>query len=297
MELASGWFGGRPQLASAQLRQARDLGMAGVALLPGDPAVGLEGIGLARKELGKGFAAASWDALQDASHRNASRAVASCDRSQQAAALARIPAALARLRELGADLLVVPAGEEDSARAREDGQGLLGKLSCGETIEADAGRSLRDRLPSAQRERHLEALARFLHTLQRHAPGLRIALAAEASPAGVLDPDGFRLLRDEASLGWLGYWHEVGAVQIRATLGLEDAGAWLEAGGRHSLGASLQDSAEGRERLLPGEGEVDFSLLADYLPRGARRVLSLAPGYPGAAVREAREALTALGLG
>jgi sugar phosphate isomerase/epimerase len=296
MELASGWFGGRPQLASAQLREAHDLGLDGVALLPGDPSVDLEGIAAARADLGRGFSAASWDALQPSSHRNPSRAVSSPDPRRQGGSLSRIPDTVDRLLRLGCELLVVPAGEDEAALPREEGRAQLGRLSCGEAVEPDAARAVRDSLHPEKRERQLEALARFLHTLRRTAPGLRLAVAAEASPAAVLDPAGLALLREERSLEGLGYWHDAGAVQTRAALGLDDAGAWLEAGGAVCLGSSLQDAAEGRERLFPGEGAVDFPLLAEYLPRTAVRVLSLAPGYPGEAVREAQEAFRSLGL-
>ncbi len=297
MELASGWFGGRPRLASAQLREAHDLGMAGVTLLPGDPAIELEGIGAARRDLGRGFPSASWDALQAASHRNASRDAASADRQRQLPALGLLPAAVERLRRLGGSLLILPAGWDDDAGAVADGEALLGRLSCGEGVGGEEAAAIRDRLDRHTRERQLEALARFVHSARSQAPGLRVALSVPASPAGLLDPEGLRLLLAERSLEGLGYWHDLGTVQTRSALGLEAAGAWLEAAGRACLGASLQDAVQGRDRLLPGEGEVDFALVAEYLPAGAQRVLSLAPGYPEAAVREARDALTSLRLG
>ena len=297
MELASGWFGGRPRSASAQLREAHDLGMEGVALLPGDPAVELEGIEVARRDLGRGFAAASWDALQAASHRSGSRDVASADRRRQLPSIGLLPATLERLHRLGSSILILPAGWDDDSRAREDGEALVGRLSCGQPVEAGAAAEVRDRLPQSRREAQLEALARFLHEASGQAPGVQVALCAPASPAGLLDPAGLSLLRQESSLRGLGYWHDAGAVQTRASLGLEDPGAWLEAGGGAILGASLQDCARGRDRLPPGEGEVDFRLIAEYLPGSARRVMSLAPGYPVAVVREARQALTSLGLG
>ncbi|RMH03843.1 MAG: hypothetical protein D6702_04675 [Planctomycetota bacterium] len=297
MDLASGWFGGRPALASAQLRQARDQGWSGVSLLPEDPSLELEGIEEARRDLGRGFSAAAWDALQAPAHRTAADGHSSAVSTTQEAALARIGETLRRLERLDAPLLVVASGLDDDPRRREEGEALLGRLSCGERIEPEEGPELHDRLPRQDRERQLEAFARFLFELIHRAGGRRVAIAAAPSPAAVLDPEGLALLFGEPSLRGLGYWHRTGAVQARAALGLEEPGAWLEAGAAAAVGATLEDWGEGRGRLFPGEGEVDLRLLAEYLPRRAVRVLSLAPGYPGAALQEAREALESLGLG
>lgn len=297
MDVASGWFGGRPRLASAQLREAHRLGFDGVSLVPGDLGVDWDGFESTRRELGRGFGAAAWEALLAPGQRPAGAGLATTDPGRQDAALRSIRSVLDAAHALGTSLLVVPGGWDDAPRSQEDGEASLGRLAAGERLARSAALQVRERLPQAARERQLEALARFLHEVAARSAGRALAITASASPAAVLDPAGLALLLAEPALRGLGYWHDAGAVQLRAELGLEDPGAWLEIGGPRALGVTLQDCAGGRDRLLPGEGEVDFALLAEFLPRGARRVLAVAPGYPGATLKEARLALASFGFG
>ena len=59
---------------------------------------------------------------------------------------------------------------------------------------------------------------------------------------------------------------------------------------------TLHDWADGQDQRFVGEGEVDFRLLAEYLPREASRVLSAAPVYPKELLTAAQDALAAAGL-
>jgi sugar phosphate isomerase/epimerase len=209
----------------------------------------------------------------------------------------RIDSWVATLRERQVRKVVVEAGLAKQSALRERGSKLLeqlraeGKASWGteasESLQAEVG-------PQAERE--LEELARFLHDLLRKAPWLSVALAIEDHPAALLDPARLRLLREEASLPPLGYWHDTGRAQTRAALGLDAPGDWLDQHAAVLVGASLHDWADGQDQRLPGDGQVDFRLVAEYLPRQAARVLSVAPVYPKGLLPAARDALGAAGL-
>ncbi len=291
--LATSWFGSRPGPLAGRLPRARELGFEGVALLPGDPEPDLEGWDRFRSASGERVPAASWDALTGA----AAEDLSALEAGRREQALARAGSALGLLHRLGGEVLIlapgVPGGEslaERDARllARLEEEGALPPGD--EALEEVRGLAARDR------ERHLEALARSIVALLRREPGLTVALALEPGAGALLDLAAAELLLGDSSLGRAALWYDTGAAGLRAALGLEDPGAWLDRLGGRIAGATLHDHAGGRDGLPPGAGETDWPLVAEYLPRRAWRVLLASPSYPGAALAEAVSALAGHGL-
>lgn len=297
MDIASGWFGARQPQAALQLRAARELGFDGVALLPGDPTLRLDGLEAARREAQAAFTAASWDGLAAAPRGFAEPGMARTAPARFEGALAAIPAVLDTLRALGCRLLILPVGSDETPGARERGERIVARLRAGEPAgPGDEALEELLRAPPGPRERQLESQVRFLRALLCQAPGLRVALAPAPSPAGLLTPGTLALLLEDRALAGVGYWHDPVVAELRRALHLDEPGQWLDRFGRWILGASLHDYAEGRDRLPPGEGQVDWRLVAEYLPRAARRVLALAPSYPVEILRGARTACAGLGI-
>ncbi len=287
MLLATCCFGGSPATLAERLEKAVDASFAGLALLPGDRAPAAGDWRRACRRTGTGLRAAAWDALLPEDAEGA-------DPAERPEAL---PTVLGRLRELDARLLILPAGRIRDREVRARGERLLGRLRSGDAVDA-ADEALQELLISTAhgRERQLEDLARLLYALRGAAPGLPVALWPSPSPAGLLHPASLKLLRSELSLPTLGLWHDPGVCALRATLGLDEPGAWLEVGGAQLMGVTLHDCVGGLDRLPPGSGQVDFRLIADYLPASALRVLALAPAYPEEVLGEARAALAAHGI-
>jgi len=283
MLLATRWFGSRCRELGEQLAEAAAQGFHGVAMLPDTRPSEWDG-GASRRG-GPEVGAASWDLLVPLP---AQEPPARCWR------LERVPEVLAALHATGCRRLLLPAGEDldDARRAR--GRRILGRLQTEGSLQPDdealATVRAADRLPL---ERQLEELAALLHGLARRAPQLEVALVAHPSPAGLLDPAGFELL--VAALGDAAprLWFDTGTAEARAAAGLERPGAWLDAWGARIAGAALHDWANGQGQLPPGAGVVDWTLVREYLPRDAIRVLDLAPSYPVGVLSEARAALAA----
>lgn len=282
MFLASSWFGRRAGDLRGQLRLAPELRFDGVALLPGGgpcdraelPPAHLLNVG-----------AAALDGLQPpADPQQPPR------RPWQPEQIPALRAELARLR---CPLLIVPAGSDLQTGAHERGERLLGRIRRGEALEGDEALEELRLLDELAAERQVAELAAFLHSLLRGAPGLRVALAPGPSPAALLTPERLRLLLAELRQPGLGLWHDPADAAARALAGLAPPGAWLDAFGGGILGISLHDFAAGRDGLPPGAGTVDWALIADYLPRGAVRVLALSPSYAEEWLAEARSALAA----
>ncbi|MDP6849972.1 MAG: hypothetical protein QGH51_09805 [Planctomycetota bacterium] len=255
-----------------------------MGLLPGDPFLTLEGIEEARSDTGSCFTAASWHGLLD---------------SEGSSILAeKSKEVIQRLQALGGKVLILPAPEFPSEEATGRGDKLLQRLR--EDGNLDGDEAIEELLAQAstglQAERQLEELARLIHGLSHTWPGLSIALAPSASPASLLSVGSYQLLQAELDHPSVGLWLDLGAIQTRSALGLETVGDWLQCQSQKILGVSLQDFAEGQDQLLPGEGNADFRLVAEYLPSSARRVLQVAPAYPREALQEALGVLESAGI-
>jgi len=282
MFLASSWFGQRARDLGHQLRLAHSLRFEGVCPLPG--AAAPERAALPPAPL-LNVGAAACDALLPPAEPDAA--------PRRPWQPAQIPAFLAELARLNCQTAILPCGTDLQPGAHERGERLLGRIRRGESLAGDEALEELRLLDELAAERQLAALAAFLHGLLRGAPGLRVALAPGPSPAALLTPARLRLLLAELRHPGLGLWLDPADSATRAAAGLAAPGDWLDSFGRHIFGVSLHDYAAGRDGLPPGAGTVDWALVADYLPRGALRVLALAPSYPEEWLAEARSALAA----
>ncbi|MDA1260811.1 MAG: hypothetical protein O3A20_09340 [Planctomycetota bacterium] len=285
MLLSTSWFGQRARGLDEQLRLAVDRRFAGVALLPGASIPPEPWPAPERFPSGARIGAAAWDTL--------------CERGSEergphwSGGPPHSRSVLTALARLQGPMLIVPAGSEPLTGAHERGERLLGRLRAGDIMEGDEALEELGRGSQRAAEKHLQELALTLHSLMREAPGLKIALAPGPSPAALLTPDRLALLLADLPDPALGLWHDPADAESRAAFGLPPAGAWLDRFRGRILGVTLCDSAGGGDRLPPGAGTVDWPLLAEYLPRGAVRVLDLAPSYPEEWLAEARTLLAA----
>ena len=94
----------------------------------------------------------------------------------------------------------------------------------------------------------------------------------------------------------LGYWHDTGNIHVRERMGLPCQGEWLERLGSRMLGVHLRDVAENELEKPPGAGEVDFRLIADYVPKDAARVVEVNPRHGRAEILQSIQFLTNQGF-
>ena len=93
----------------------------------------------------------------------------------------------------------------------------------------------------------------------------------------------------------MGYWHDTGRIHRRGRLGIPDQGAWLEVFGERTLGVHLRDATDDEFGLPPSLGEVDFKLVAEYLPKESSRVVDVDPTHGRAEVLASVQFLLGLG--
>lgn len=281
MDLAHLWFGHKLPSLRQQVHSAQEHGFRGLGLLQGGPELDSATLEAAGAGPSLQVAALHLDVLGK-----------STSEEGPAWRQVSIPGLLSTLKLLGCGQVIVPCGQDQRPELRERASRLEARVYAGERVSVSE-EALEEVLVllSQGREAQLEQLAAFLYDLRRAAPGLAIALQPEPSVAGILDPVHFRLLLAEISDLGIGYWHDTGLLEIRHMGGLEEPGTWLDGFSNILQGSTLHDFVGGAALQPPGLGQVEWELLREYLPRSAKRIMALAPSYPGEVLAEARAAL------
>ncbi|MDF1552953.1 MAG: TIM barrel protein [Deferrisomatales bacterium] len=225
---------------------------------------------------------------------------ASLDRRERSAAVAAGVETLARAADLGAGVVVLHLG---TARLPPeiDARELEERVRAGER-ETPAYATLLAAVTAARRSRagaHLDAALSSLDRLAGEAQRRGVRLGLENRYHADETPDREELLAIFGALDGapLGYWHDTGHAASLVTLGfLARQTEVLEACPERVVGFHLHDARGLDDHLAPGEGELDFSVLAPFVLPGVPVVLEVHPGASPEALLRGRTVLVAAGL-
>lgn len=230
-----------------------------------------------------------------AGRRADAKALGSADAGRAAAAveLALEHATLAANVQCG--LLVLDGGHVEGAGLDErfrSAEGLVERGEpCGELLEEVR------RLAAPRRSGHLERLCRAVHGIARSRPGLALALLPASRPDGLLTLGALQDVLAELRGLEVGVWVDVGHAKARERLGGEPLAVVLPAVAARVVGIDAHDCQRLQEHLTPGDGEVDWKLVAANLPRRAVCVLDVEASDAKALGAAARAAAQMLGRG
>ena len=76
--------------------------------------------------------------------------------------------------------------------------------------------------------------------------------------------------------GLVGYWHDVGHAEVNQRLGFTSHEEWLSRFGDRMIGIHLHDVLGIRDHRPPGKGDVNWNMVAEYLPQEALKVCEIA---------------------
>jgi sugar phosphate isomerase/epimerase len=175
--------------------------------------------------------------------------------------------------QLGAHVVIVHPGRVDIDPSLESA--LLQMYEEGKVGQPEYGRA-RERLVTAravQANVHMPPVRRSLLELAEYAApkGVRLALENRFHYFEIPLPDE---LEDLLGLGCgelVGYWHDVGHAQVLENLGLAAHEEWLRRFANRILGVHLHDVAGLTDHLAAGLGQMDWEMVARYLPAEALR--------------------------
>lgn len=131
----------------------------------------------------------------------------------------------------------------------------------------------------AKAQPQIEHLCRSIHTLRQEYPEVRLAVEPGATFADLLNFEAMEWVLDDLARTGLDYWHDTGTVHQREYAGLPGQGDWLENYSTRLVGVHLQDAVAHESEIPPGLGEVDFKLVAEFVPATAEKVVEINPSH------------------
>jgi len=148
-------------------------------------------------------------------------------------------------------------------------------------LDPDLKEEIVDFVAKVQRssQAQIEQFCRSLYVLLHESPETVFALEPGREIDDLFGYDAMGWVLGDLAFDNLRYWHDVGRIHLRERLGLPAQGIWLDSFGARMAGIHLQDAAEEEAEMPVGAGEVDFQLLAEYVPVGAEKVLEIGPRH------------------
>jgi sugar phosphate isomerase/epimerase len=142
---------------------------------------------------------------------------------------------------------------------------------------------------------HLEAALKSARALAEHARGtsVRIGMECRARYFQIPSLDEFAEVFNACEGLPVGYWHDAGHAHRLDGAGFFRHVELLERYGDRLIGMHLHDARGDLDHLAPGQGDIDFKLLAPYAREGVIQTLELSQTVqredilPGVAVLEA----------
>ena len=89
--------------------------------------------------------------------------------------------------------------------------------------------------------------------------------------------DEMQSLLDLCNEDWYGFHYDVGHGQVLSELGFGDHEEWLKRYAKRMIGVHLHDVKGVTDHQLPGRGDVDFNMIAPYIPQTANLTMEVNP--------------------
>lgn len=147
------------------------------------------------------------------------------------------------------------------------------------------------------REPNFQATIKSLQEIVDYASarGIAIGLENRFYYQEIPDYEEMGILLNQYPSSQVGYWHDTGHAEVLENLDFTPHRAWLEAYAQRMVGIHFHDVMGVKDHRVAGEGEIDFSAIARYLPREALRVCEFGHDYTSEEIARGREHLRQAG--
>lgn len=181
--------------------------------------------------------------------------------------------------ELGARAVVVHPGRVDIDPALEST--LVGLYKAGKFYQPEYARAKMrlEAARAAQSGKNMRSVRLSLLELAEYAArrGVRLGLENRFHYYEIPLPDELEILLDLDLGEVVGYWHDIGHAQVLEHLGFQKHEEWLRRFGARTIGVHLHDVVALKDHLAAGLGQVDWEMVASYLPTSALRTCEFQP--------------------
>ncbi len=199
--------------------------------------------------------------------------VSSLDEDKRQQGVAAIRRSIDLARELDAGVVIVHPGRVDIDPMLETTLRNLYNEGKRNTPEYTQAREQLAAARAAQAEANMQAVRRSITELAEYAAkvGIQLGLENRYHYFEIPLPDELEALLNLGYDEVIGYWHDVGHAQVLQHLGFGTHQDWLKRFGPRIVGTHLHDVVGIQDHLAAGLGQVDWGMVARYLPAGALR--------------------------
>lgn len=180
---------------------------------------------------------------------------------------------------LGSSSVIIHPGQINGDRSMDRQLRAMYDKGLKSTSEFDM---LRQAMMSDRKNRatpYLEASVKSLHEIIEYACSVKMSLGIENRYRYYDIPilDEMAVLLDLCNEPWYGFQYDLGHAQTLSELGLCDHEEWLKKFGKRIIGIHMHDVKGITDHQAPGLGNVDFDMVARYIPEFAYRTLEVGP--------------------
>jgi sugar phosphate isomerase/epimerase len=223
--------------------------------------------------------------------------ISALDEDKRALGVAAVKKSIDLAHQLSAPVVIIHCGNipidgNDEAKLR----GMFKTVETQSAEYLNVKQRLEDRRKSLIGPR-LQSTKLSLQELIEYAARVNIKLGLEnryhfMDIPSIDEMDELLALADPSKLGFV---YDVGHAQALDRLGFYPHQEWLDQFSSRMIGCHLHDVIGLTDHYAPGQGEIDFRLIADYLPENAIRTFEVLPGNTLAQLRDGLQLLIRTG--
>lgn len=135
--------------------------------------------------------------------------------------------------------------------------------------------SFRNKVAPAHVNQVLKSLSELIDFVRP--TGLQVGLENRLHFYDIPLIDEMQLFLDLCDEDWYGFQYDVGHAQVLSELGFGNHEDWLKRFGTRIIGVHLHDVKGMTDHLMPGSGEVDYDMIAPYIPATAHLTMEVNP--------------------
>jgi sugar phosphate isomerase/epimerase len=130
---------------------------------------------------------------------------------------------------------------------------------------------------ASQAPSYLDAARKSLQELGEYSrqKGIMLGLETRFHPNEIPNMDEMAELLSEVSENLVGYWHDVGHAEVQQQLGFSLHEEWLSRFKGRMIGIHLHDIHGVSDHQAPGKGNMNWEMVARYLPPGIIKVCEI----------------------
>ena len=180
--------------------------------------------------------------------------------------------------DVDAKVIILHMGEVPIDIGLENRLRQLYNRNCNETEEYSQTREELIHQRASKVSPYLEAARRSLKELSEYNEhrGVVLGLETRFYFHEIPSIDEMNELLKEMEGRQVGYWHDVGHAEVQQRLGFASHQEWLTRFSHRMVGIHLHDVLGISDHRPPGSGDVDWRVVAKYLPSGVVKVCEIA---------------------